>query len=42
MCGKTTQDKIRNNDIKERVGVTPLVEIMVEIKIRWFELVEKR
>ncbi|KAG5024721.1 hypothetical protein JHK82_020622 [Glycine max] len=30
MCGKTRQDKIRNETIRERVGVAPIVEKMVE------------
>ena len=33
MCGKTRQDKIRNEAIRERVGVAPIVEKMVEKEI---------
>ena len=36
MCGKTRQDKIRNGAIRERVGVAPIVEKMVENRLRWF------
>lgn len=24
LCGKTKQDKIRNDNIRERVGITPI------------------
>ncbi|KAH1202758.1 Craniofacial development protein 2 [Glycine max] len=42
MCGKTRQDKIRNEAIRERVGVVPIVEKMVENRLRWFGHVERR
>ncbi|KAH1243240.1 LINE-1 reverse transcriptase [Glycine max] len=41
MCGKTRQDKIRNEAIRERVGVAPIVEKMVENRLRWFGYVER-
>ncbi|KAL5163533.1 Sugar transporter ERD6-like 16 [Glycine soja] len=42
MCGKIRQDKIRNEAIRERVGVAPIVEKMVENRLRWFGHVERR
>jgi len=42
MCGKTRCDKIRNDNIRERVGVSPVVEKMVENRIRWFGHGERR
>ncbi|KAH1221810.1 hypothetical protein GmHk_12G035141 [Glycine max] len=42
MCGRTRQDKIRNGAIRERVGVAPIVEKMVENRLRWFGHVERR
>ncbi|RZC13746.1 DExH-box ATP-dependent RNA helicase DExH10 [Glycine soja] len=42
VCGKTRQDKIRNEAIRERVGVAPIVEKMVENRFRWFGHVERR
>ncbi|KAL5146225.1 Pachytene checkpoint protein 2 [Glycine soja] len=42
MCGKTRQDKIRNEAIRERVGVAPIVEKIVENRLRWFGHVERR
>ncbi|KAL5142110.1 hypothetical protein HKD37_09G025345 [Glycine soja] len=42
MLRKTRQDKIRNEAIRERVGVAPIVEKMVENRLRWFGHVERR
>ncbi len=42
MCGKIRQDKIRNEVIRERVGVASIVEKMVENRFRWFGYVERR
>ena len=35
MSGKTRRDRIRNDTIRERVGVAPIVEKMVENRLRW-------
>jgi hypothetical protein len=40
MCVTTRCDRIRNENIREGVGVTPLIEKMVEIQLRWFGHVE--
>ena len=42
MSGKTRQDRIRNDTISERVGVAPIVEKLVENRLRWFGHVERR
>ena len=42
MSGHTRLDKIRNEDIRERVGVAPIVEKMVESRLRWFGHVRRR
>ena len=42
MCGKTRRDKIRNDTIRESVGVAPIVEKMVGNRLRWFGHVERR
>jgi len=36
MSGKTRQSMIRNDTIRERVGVAPSVEKMIENRLRWF------
>ena len=35
-------DRIRNDTIRERVGVAPIVEKLVENRLRWFGHVERR
>ena len=42
MSGKTRQDRIRNDTIRERVRVAPIVEKLVENRLRWFGHVERR
>ena len=41
MGGYTRQDRIRNECIREKVEVVPIVEKMVESHLRWFGRVEK-
>ncbi|XP_070014878.1 uncharacterized protein [Nicotiana sylvestris] len=42
MCGYTRMDKIRNEDIREKVGVTPVDDKMWEARLRWFKHVQRR
>jgi len=42
MSGKIRHDRIRNDTIRERVGVAPIVEKLVENRLRWFGHVERR
>ncbi|XP_070021990.1 uncharacterized protein [Nicotiana sylvestris] len=42
MCGHTRLDKIRNEDIREKVGVTPMDDKMQEARLRWFRHVRRR
>jgi len=42
MIGKTRQDMIGNVTIRERVGIYPMVEKLVENRLRWFGHVERR
>jgi len=42
MSGKTRRDKIRNDTIRGRVGVAPIVEKLVENRLKWFGHVERR
>jgi hypothetical protein len=36
ICGHTRRDRVRNNDIRERLGVAPVVEKLVQHRLRWF------
>nr|XP_016501018.1 PREDICTED: uncharacterized protein LOC107819426 [Nicotiana tabacum] len=42
MCGHTRMDKIRNEDIQEKVGVTPIEDKIREARLRWFGHVLRR
>ncbi|KAK4359648.1 hypothetical protein RND71_021877 [Anisodus tanguticus] len=42
MCGNTRRDKIRNDDIRGKVGVTSVEDKMREARLRWFEQVKRR
>ena len=42
MSGYIRQDRIRNECIREKVGVASIVEMMVESRFRWFVNVERR
>ncbi|XP_070014029.1 uncharacterized protein [Nicotiana sylvestris] len=42
MCGHTRMDKIRNEDIREKVGVAPMEDKMREARLRWFEHIQRR
>ena len=40
--GYTLKDRIRNDHIRERVGVAPISEKMREYRLRWYEHVQRR
>jgi len=42
MCGHTRKDRIRNVDIRERVGVAPMEEKIIQHRLRWFGHVQRR
>ena len=42
MCGKTRRDKIRNETIREWVGVAPIEGKLRENRLRWFGHVYRR
>ena len=42
ICGHTIKDRIYNDHIRERVGVTLIAEKMVESRLRWFGHVQRR
>ena len=42
MCGHTRKDKIRNEDIRGKLGVAEIEDKMRENQLRWFEHVKQR
>ena len=42
MSGYTLKDRIRNDHIRERVGVAPISEKMREYRLRWYEHLQRR
>ena len=42
MCWHTRMDKIRNEDIREKVGVAPMEDKMREVRLRWFGHIQRR
>ncbi|PHT45675.1 hypothetical protein CQW23_14833 [Capsicum baccatum] len=42
MCGLTRGDRVRNETIREKVGVTPVECKMREVRLRWFGHVKRR
>ena len=42
MCGNTRLDKIRNEYIRQKVGIAPIDEKMRETRLRWFGHVNRR
>ena len=42
ICGKTRMDKVRNENIRSLVGITPIEDKMREHRLRWFGHVGRR
>ncbi|XP_060179517.1 B3 domain-containing protein REM17-like isoform X4 [Lycium barbarum] len=42
MCGHTRNDRIRNEDIRDKVGVASVEDKMREARLRWFGHVKRR
>jgi hypothetical protein len=42
ICGHTRRDRVRNKDIRDRVGVAPIEEKLVQHRLRWFGHVQRR
>ena len=36
ICGHTRMDRVRNVDIRDRLGVAPIEEKLVQHQLRWF------
>jgi hypothetical protein len=42
ICGHTRRDRVQNEDIRDRVGVAPIKEKLVQHWLRWFGHVQRR
>jgi hypothetical protein len=42
ICGNTRRDWVRNDDIRERLGVAPVEEKLVQHRLRWFGHIQRR
>jgi hypothetical protein len=42
ICGHTRRDRVRNDDIRERLGVAPVEEKLVQHRLRWFGHIQRR
>ena len=42
LCGHTRRDRVRNEDIRDRVGVAPIEEKLIQYRLRWFGHVQRR
>ena len=42
MCGHTRKDRIRNEVIRDRLGVAPVDEKLVQHRLRWFGHIQRR
>jgi hypothetical protein len=42
VCGHTRRYRVRNDDIRERVGVAPIEEKLIQHRLRWFGHVQRR
>jgi hypothetical protein len=42
ICGHTRLDRVRNDDICDRLGVAPIEEKLIQHRLRWFGHVQRR
>jgi hypothetical protein len=42
ICGHTRLDRVRNDDIHDRLEVASIEEKFIQHRLRWFELVHQR
>ena len=42
ICGHTRMDRVRNDDIRDRLGVAPIEEKLVQHRLRWFDHIQRR
>ena len=42
ICGHTRSDRVRNDNICDRLGVAPIEEKLIQHRLRWFGHVQRR
>lgn len=42
ICGHTRRHKIKNKDVRDRVGANPMMDQMREVKLKWLGHVRRR
>ncbi|KAJ1699237.1 hypothetical protein LUZ63_007749 [Rhynchospora breviuscula] len=42
ICGHTRRDRIKNDDIRDMVGVAPIEEKLIQHRLRWFGHTQRR
>ena len=42
MCGHTRRDRVRNEDIRDKVGVAQIEEKLAHDRLRWFGHMQRR
>ena len=42
MCGHTKKDRVRNDDVRDRVGVAPIEEKLVQHRLLWFGHIQRK
>ncbi|KAG2578064.1 hypothetical protein PVAP13_6NG184603, partial [Panicum virgatum] len=42
ICGHTRMDQVRNDDIRDRLGIAPIEEKLIQHRLRWFGHVQRR
>jgi len=42
ICGHTRMDRVRNDDIRDRLGIAPIEEKLIQHRLRWFGHVQRR
>ena len=42
ICGHTRMDRVRNDDIRDRLGVAPIEEKLLQHRLRWFGHIQRR
>jgi hypothetical protein len=42
ICGHTRRDRIRNDDIRDKLGVAPIQKNLVQHHLQWFGYIQQK